>query len=1154
MLSFASRSSYGIRKNPLYPLCRVHTTLNSSGCGRPAAFLGRGFSAQAQAQAPAATKKATAQAKAKTPSGKTPSSKSTSQKSTSKKSTSKKSTSEKSTSEKSTGKKSTGKRSTSKKSTSKEASDTPQSSPSKIEGKNPVPALKKTPKKGPFKTPTPHSPEEVSALWEKSMDIVSDLNKIGPTKLTDSQVTLMAGTLDVIKTVLESQARKMSRADGKAQSSADADEANKEQAGKTSKTDKSSNTAQGDGLTNVLVKALGAPIRRVSSGTSTATPESGASDMETKKKAKGWKKQQLGVRKLETGGILKPIAVPTPPVPLIQYGLDRVLFNEGVYNLQDPRTGVFNFDPYLAEIMPVTEFDFDALKEYITSSKDTTLLGVTKDRKKKYTGSTSSMTATLAHFHFLLSNWRQINLARISREYDPEQQSFVGFLKAPAATFLNYNDGVYAIDADKEWDDETVLSMLGKSMELLLTAPKDEYEKYRRTRSHTLTEEERNKPESYHYTEFEDFVMRSQLDAYDPRLPGTGVYDLKTRAVVSIRMDALNYKKGRTYEISKRTGEWESFEREYHDMIRGAFLKYSLQVRMGRMDGIFVAFHNTQRIFGFQYIPLEEMDHSIHGTMQKSLGDREFMSSLKLWNKMLDRATMRFPHQSLRIHVETRPSTDTPFMYFFAEPVTPEEISKVQVRDQASVDKFREKVLGILPPGPIVDEAELALKSNEPEEDDTIPEEQEIQEPTNEKETANEDDLIEATDSENATQNAEEDSAEVWENMMSVVEETMENDVQGITAIRDAIEDALQQSGLLRARSSEEAQHYVDALLKAIVDVEAQRFKVKTDDETTVTSDGEQPESGSEAAQEARASQQYVDHESVTPETKSTGKSVGGFFSKLLGPFRKSETAAVEEPSSQEVADATDHPAPQSSELVDLIIKMTSRAGVPSDDAEKIQGVSDDQAKLRKFETVLSELVKADESGEAESEEATDLSKEDESDAAMPNSSAKTTQKPVFGMILTIRNQVNNDYVDRPEDLEYTDDWKIEYCMEEIPEDKVQQLYDHLKARRKRAFRRDPKARRFETMFGGALKRYSEEGALHRQRIKDLDAEKRPLFVVGNPDPFTADDISELKMVQGVPPDVEKVQSAKAAWYAKQNSFNSQPEKPRRSRLAGVGK
>lgn len=35
--------------------------------------------------------------------------------------------------------------------------------------------------------------------------------------------------------------------------------------------------------------------------------------------------------------------------------------------------------------------------------------------------------------------------------------------------------------------------------------------------------------------------MRSQLDCYDPRLPGTGVFDIKTRAALPIRMDLMNW-------------------------------------------------------------------------------------------------------------------------------------------------------------------------------------------------------------------------------------------------------------------------------------------------------------------------------------------------------------------------------------------------------------------------------------------------------------------------------------------------------------------------------------------------------------------------------------------------------------------------------------
>lgn len=121
---------------------------------------------------------------------------------------------------------------------------------------------------------------------------------------------------------------------------------------------------------------------------------------------------------------LTPVDKAQKPVPELAYGLDRVLFNPGVYHLQDPRSRVFNFDPYVGEIMPVDEFDFNALKEYITSSRDTTLLEVASEVQKKYTGSTSSMTSALSHFHFLLSQWRLINPGKLTRDMPVDLYSF----------------------------------------------------------------------------------------------------------------------------------------------------------------------------------------------------------------------------------------------------------------------------------------------------------------------------------------------------------------------------------------------------------------------------------------------------------------------------------------------------------------------------------------------------------------------------------------------------------------------------------------------------------------------------------------------------------------------------------------------------------
>jgi hypothetical protein len=231
-------------------------------------------------------------------------------------------------------------------------------------------------------------------------------------------------------------------------------------------------------------------------------------------------------------------------------------------------------------------------------------------------------------------------------------------------------------------------------MEKLFTLSTADFEKYRKENSDQITEAQRNEPETFHYTTMGDFLLRSQLDAYDPRLPGTGMFDLKTRAVLSIRMDAQNYHEGSGYEIRGLRGKFESYEREYYDMIRAAFLKYSLQVRMGRMDGIFVAFHNTERIFGFQYISLPEMDEALHGQSDLALGDAEFKLSLELLNRVLDRATKKFPKQSLRLFFETREAT-APFMYIFAEPVTDSEIKEIQESKRAGIEEWERRVLGL---------------------------------------------------------------------------------------------------------------------------------------------------------------------------------------------------------------------------------------------------------------------------------------------------------------------------------------------------------------------------------------------------------------------------------------------------------------------------
>ncbi|KAF1346727.1 mitochondrial protein Pet127-domain-containing protein [Delphinella strobiligena] len=388
------------------------------------------------------------------------------------------------------------------------------------------------------------------------------------------------------------------------------------------------------------------------------------------------------------------LPIKQPLVPRLHHGLDRVLFNQGVYKLQDPYSMVYNFDPYLQEIMPVTEFDYNALAEYKTSSQDGLLSSMAKEHSIKYVGSTSSMTSALGHFHYLLSNWRPIKLDMLSKEFPEKSTTFTEINRAPNSIFLRWKNGNYAIDADKQYDGANVLMLLGKSLEKLLTMSPSEFERYRKSDPRKISSAEREAPESFHFSTQGDFLMRSQLDAHDPRLPGTGMFDLKTRAVVSVRMQADDYEEMSGYELHQQHGRFESYEREYYDMIRSTMLKYSLQARMGRMDGIFVAYHNVKRIFGFQYLNLNEMDKALHGQSDRCLGNQEFSLSIDMLNKILDKATERYPDQTIRFHFETRPST-LPFMYIFAEPVSEDEADEIQNSQKEKVKEYERAVMGL---------------------------------------------------------------------------------------------------------------------------------------------------------------------------------------------------------------------------------------------------------------------------------------------------------------------------------------------------------------------------------------------------------------------------------------------------------------------------
>lgn len=330
----------------------------------------------------------------------------------------------------------------------------------------------------------------------------------------------------------------------------------------------------------------------------------------------------------------KPNVLP----PTMKHETDTVLFkNSTVQTVRDARTGVYNFPQYVEDIVSTDELDMEAISGFTPPSKDQTLTRLANDTGATYFGSTSTLTPLLAQFHNLLSNFRPANLRSTSKWIEELTSKPTNVYRSPHVAEIHRRGNSFALGVDKVGDYESLLSKLGHSLEAFLTHTPEEYECLKKNPDMSKVTEEQVKEvrgrldNTYAYSKISKFLTRSQLDCYDPRLPGTGTFDLKTRAVAGTRYDQVEAEMchGTDYYVYRNVGQYESFEREYFDMARTVALKYSLQARIGRMDGIYVAYHNMKRFFGFQYFPLAVLDQLNHTA---AMGEKENLEQdPKLW-------------------------------------------------------------------------------------------------------------------------------------------------------------------------------------------------------------------------------------------------------------------------------------------------------------------------------------------------------------------------------------------------------------------------------------------------------------------------------------------------------------------------------------------
>ena len=370
-------------------------------------------------------------------------------------------------------------------------------------------------------------------------------------------------------------------------------------------------------------------------------------------------------------------------VPKLSYDLSKVFKDQSrAHFVRNPETLRFNLDHRLYDISKSKNFDTSKLSGFIKPSQDVKLKAAAIKNNCKYFASTSSITQILQILQYSWSDWR-LNTSRFSEELQTHSQKFVASFSKIQIIDLKYDSDldIYGINQGQK-SHSTILSEIGHSLEKFLTSSPEEYETYlfdpqiNNVNSESLSQpcqplsfpkdvlggdpkQNNDGPEdlSYHYSEIYGFLLRAQLDCINPDLPRK-TFDLKTRAVSALRL-TQNVDYSRDYHINKFKGFYESFEREDYDLLRSALLKYGLQSRIGNMDGILIAYHNSSLIFGFQYFSQEKLDEWLYGSSE--IANACFDMSLKVLKLVLDEIVNMFPKQDLKIYMGTGANHEVSF-------------------------------------------------------------------------------------------------------------------------------------------------------------------------------------------------------------------------------------------------------------------------------------------------------------------------------------------------------------------------------------------------------------------------------------------------------------------------------------------------------------
>eukprot|EP01119_Soliformovum_irregulare_P000255 TRINITY_DN1018_c1_g1_i1.p1 TRINITY_DN1018_c1_g1~~TRINITY_DN1018_c1_g1_i1.p1 ORF type:complete len:570 (-),score=145.15 TRINITY_DN1018_c1_g1_i1:82-1791(-) len=338
---------------------------------------------------------------------------------------------------------------------------------------------------------------------------------------------------------------------------------------------------------------------------------------------------------------------PRDDIPVLHHGLQRVLDSPGVHAVKDLYSDGWNFDKSIRPIHNLAHLDFSRLPPFSPPSRDINLRATAQEKNCKFVASTSSLSSALSQVYFHISSFKLPNLDGLSAQVPLKVANFTQTYCKPSIINLRTSDGVTAIDAESS-SSNTVLSDLGKSMERMLTTTPEEFTQRYVAAVNKNSKLPDVKPDYFNYVKQGDFLLRSQIDCWDDRSKDKPkLFDLKTRATREIRFDVENWALHRGYMLDCLSGKDRSYELEFYDIVRSALLKYVFQVRIGKMDGLFVTYHNVSEIFGFEYLNYKELEHYLFGN--SDLGDFSFNMSMKVCQNIIRQISSDFPNKNLRV-------------------------------------------------------------------------------------------------------------------------------------------------------------------------------------------------------------------------------------------------------------------------------------------------------------------------------------------------------------------------------------------------------------------------------------------------------------------------------------------------------------------------